>query len=98
MALANAQAEQRLGEYMLLSWYDRDRDFELPQHTSECHLDSATPGYVDYAVSHGASLKLDIEQGRFVFFVYAGHGVTHRPRGDRCAAPRHALCLSAGTR
>jgi|GEM_PF-654841 hypothetical protein len=68
MRLANQEASQRLGEYMLLSWYDRDRDFESPQHSSECHLDSAVPGYVDYGVSHGASLKVDIEQGRFVFF------------------------------
>ena len=28
MSLANAEAEKRLGENMLLSWYDRDRDFE----------------------------------------------------------------------
>jgi hypothetical protein len=68
MQLANLQAGQRLGEYMLLSWYDRDRDFESPQHSSECHLDSAVPGYVDYAVSHGATLKVEFEQGRFVFF------------------------------
>jgi hypothetical protein len=26
------------------------------------------PGYVDYGVYHGATLKIDIEQGRFVFF------------------------------
>ena len=68
MRLANAEAEKRLGEHMLLSWYDRDRDFESPQHASECHLDSAVPGYVDYGINHGATLKVDIEQGRFVFF------------------------------
>lgn len=68
MALAEAEAMRRLGDCMLLSWYDRDRDFESPQHASECHLDSAVPGYVDYAISHGADLKIDIEQGRFVFF------------------------------
>ena len=68
LALANQHAGQQLGDYMLLSWYDRDRDFESPQHASECHLDSAIPGYVDYGVSHGATLKVDIEQGRFVFF------------------------------
>jgi hypothetical protein len=68
MALANRQAEQRLGEYMLLSWYDRDRDFESPQHASECHQDSATPGYVDYGIHHGARLMVDLHQGRFVFF------------------------------
>ena len=47
MSLANAAAEQRCSDYMLLSWYDRDRDFESPQHSSECHADSAIPGYVD---------------------------------------------------
>jgi hypothetical protein len=68
MQLANTEAKKRLGEVMLLSWYDRDRDFESPQHASECHQDSAIPGYVDYGIHHGATLKVDIEQGRFVFF------------------------------
>ncbi len=68
MELADNEAEFRLGEYMLLSWYDRDRDFESPQHSSECHLDGATPGYVDYGINHGATLKIDFENGRFVFF------------------------------
>ncbi|MEN8214418.1 MAG: AF1514 family protein [Pseudomonadota bacterium] len=68
MQLANAEAEKCLGDYMLLSWYDRDRDFESPQHSSECHADSAIPGYVDYGLYHGAKLKIDIEEGRFVFF------------------------------
>ena len=68
MRLADAEAASHLGEYMLLSWYDRDRDFESPQHASECHLDSAVPGYVDYGLSHGARLMVDIEHGRFVFF------------------------------
>ena len=66
MPLADAEAKTVLAEYMLLSWYDRDRDFESPQHASECHLDSATPGYVDYGINHGATLKIDIEDGRFV--------------------------------
>lgn len=68
MALANREAEARLGEHMLLSWYDRDRNFEAPAHASECHADAAVPGYVDYAVHHGATLKVDVEHGRFVFF------------------------------
>lgn len=68
MKLANTEAEKRLGEYMLISWYDRDRDFESPQHSSECHQGSAVPGYVDYGIHHGATLKIDIEEGRFVFF------------------------------
>ena len=68
MQLANKQAENEIGEHMLLAWYDKDRDFESPQHASECHVNSAIPGYIDYALYHGATLKIDIEQGRFVFF------------------------------
>lgn len=68
MARAHEVAAERLGEYMLISWYDRDRDFESPQHSSECHQVGATPGYVDYGVNHGATLKVDIGCGRFVFF------------------------------
>ena len=66
--VADKEAEMRLEMSMLLSWYDRDRDFESPQHASECHQDSAVPGYVDYGINHGAELKIDIEQGRFVFY------------------------------
>ena len=68
MKMAAAEAQSRLGEHMLLSWYDRDRDFESPQHASECHQGAAVPGYVDYGIYHGATLKVDIEHGRFVFF------------------------------
>ena len=68
MAVANEEAQKLIGEHMLLAWYDRDRDFESPQHASECHVNSAIPGYIDYALYHGATLKIDMEQGRFVFF------------------------------
>ncbi|GBE11476.1 hypothetical protein BMS3Abin12_02064 [bacterium BMS3Abin12] len=68
MESADAEACARLGEYMLLSWYDRDRDFESPQHASECHQAGAVPGYVDYGLHHGATLKVDVDGGRFVFF------------------------------
>ncbi len=71
MKVANAEATSRLGDYMLLSWYDRDRDFESPQHSSECHTAGAAPGYVDYGLNHGATLMVDIEGGRFVFFYFA---------------------------
>ncbi len=66
--IANNEAQRHLGEFMLLSWYDRDRDFESPQHSSECHQDSAIPGYVDYGLSHGAKLMVDIDHARFIFF------------------------------
>lgn len=68
MQLAQATAESRLGAAMLLSWYDRDRDFESPQHTSHCDRPGAIPGYVNFGLSHGAKLKVDIGQGRFIFF------------------------------
>jgi len=68
MQVANEEAERRVGDNMLLAWYDRDRDFESPQHASECHVNSAIPGYIDYALYHGATLKIDIENGRFIFF------------------------------
>ena len=71
MELANLEAQQQIGDHMLISWYDRDRDFESPQHSGECHSASAIPGYVDYALNHEAKLKINIESGRFVFFYLA---------------------------
>ena len=71
MQQADDEASRRLGEYMLLSWYDRDRNFESPQHASECHQSGAVPGYVDYGLNHGAALMVDVEDGRFVFFYFA---------------------------
>lgn len=71
LRLANEQAAARLSDPMLLSWYDRDRDFEAPQHVSECHQASAVPGYVDYALHRGATLKIQFGNGRFVFFYRA---------------------------
>lgn len=70
MKHANDDASRRLGEHMLLSWYDRDRDFESPQHSSECHADSAVPGYVDYGLDRGTTLRVDIEDGHFMLFYY----------------------------
>ncbi len=61
--MVDIDASSEVADYMLLSWYDRDRDFESPQHPSECHADSAIPGYVDYGIYHGACLKVDFEQG-----------------------------------
>jgi len=68
MALARDQAEQRFEEYTLVSWYDRDRDFESPPHASECYEGCRKEGYIHYGLNHGAKLKVDIENGRFVFF------------------------------
>lgn len=68
LRIAETEARARLHDPMLLSWYDGDRNFESPQHSSECHSASAVPGYVDYGLYHGAVLRINIEQGRFVFF------------------------------
>ncbi|MCW8825190.1 MAG: AF1514 family protein [Gammaproteobacteria bacterium] len=68
MTLADDIATEKLGQFMLLSWYDRDRDIESPRNSSECHEDAAVPGYVDYGLNHGATLKIDLYQGRFIFF------------------------------
>ncbi len=67
MRVADAEAGRRLGDFMLLSWYDRDRDFESPQHANECDNPEAPPGYLVYGLHHGARLKVDIDDGRFVF-------------------------------
>ncbi len=66
MVLAKNEAEKRFEEYMLVSWYDRDRDFESPAGATEC--DHGVAGYILYGLNHGAKLKVDVEDGRFVFF------------------------------
>lgn len=68
MAMARELAQQRFEEYMLISWYDRDRDFEAPPNTTECPGCTQKEGYIHYGLSHGARLKVDVEDGRFVFF------------------------------
>ena len=64
---AKAEAEEQIGENMLLFWYDRERDLESPGHVSECHDGCATRGYWDYALNRGATLAVDFDDGRFVF-------------------------------
>ncbi len=68
MVLAREVAASRFEDWMLVSWYDRDRDVESPPHANECAGDCAKTGYIDYALSHGATLRVDVEEGRFVFF------------------------------
>ncbi|RLA07488.1 MAG: hypothetical protein DRQ51_05880 [Gammaproteobacteria bacterium] len=68
LIMANKISDEKMDDPMLISWYDKIRDFESPQHTSECHQGSATPGYVDHAINHQAVLKIDFDDGNFVFF------------------------------
>lgn len=65
---AEAEATKRFPEYLLISWYDRERDFESPGHVSECACGGPKQGYIFYAVSRGAKLKVEVDSGRFVFF------------------------------
>jgi hypothetical protein len=64
---ASAVAEELIGENMLLSWYDRERDLESPAHVSECHEGCEVKGFWDYALNRGATLAVDFDEGRFVF-------------------------------
>jgi len=66
--LARSEAEKHFDDYMLLSWYDAERNFESPAHCSECAGDGPKKGYVHYAVNRGARLMVNIEEGRYVFF------------------------------
>jgi len=66
--LADGVAGERFSEYMLLSWYDRERDFESPAHVSECAGDGPKNGYIFYALSRGARLRVEVDGGRFSFF------------------------------
>ena len=67
MELAKNEARDHMDEFMLMSWFDRDRNIESPANSTETPGDELT-GYVFYGISHGATLKVDIEKGRFVFF------------------------------
>jgi hypothetical protein len=73
-SLADARAAQRLDGPICLSWYDRANDRESPAHASECHGDCEIPGYVEYAPTRGAELKIVIGEGDYVF--------CYRPLGE----------------
>ncbi len=71
MKLADEKAQQISGEVMLLSWYDRDRDFESPQYSSECpgQCDSGLCGLWDFA---WCKVNDRHQEWTFYFFLYAG--------------------------
>jgi len=72
--LADEEAGRHLDEPICLSWYDRAADRESPAHASECHGDCEMPGYVEYAITRGAELKVVVGDGDFVF--------CYRPLGE----------------
>ena len=57
---ASEVADEQLGENMLLSWYDRERDLESPPHASACHEGCAIKGFGDYALNSGGALVVFI--------------------------------------
>ena len=64
---ASTVADELIGENMLLSWYDRDRDLESPAHVSECHEGCPTRRYWDYALNRDGALAVDFDDCRFAF-------------------------------
>lgn len=64
---ASTVAAELIGENMLLSWYDRDRELESPAHAGECHEGCPIKGFWDYALNRGGALAVDFDDGRFVF-------------------------------
>ncbi len=72
--LADAAAEELVEEPILLSWYDRLRDLESPRGVTECHRSCNVPGYVEYAMSRGGTLIIDVADGAYVF--------CYRPLGE----------------
>lgn len=67
--MCDAVARSLHGEDVVcLSWFDRLRGHECPAHASECH-DGACPipGYIEYAQSRGAQLRVVVNEGTFVF-------------------------------
>ena len=71
---ADEIADARLDQPVCLSGYDLAADRESPAHASECHGDCEIPGYVEYAMTRGAELKVIIGDGAYVF--------CYRPLGE----------------
>ncbi len=66
--MADAIAISLLGEQTsCLSWYDKLRDHECPAGVSECHDVCDIPGFLEYAETRGAQLKIDVNAGTFIF-------------------------------
>jgi hypothetical protein len=76
---AEKAAEELLGETVCMAWYDRAEDRESPAHASECHGSCEVPGYVEYAETRGAELKVVVDGGAYVF--------CHRSIGEFADAP-----------
>ncbi len=66
-AAADKAAAAELGECTCMAFFDRQAGRESPAHASECHGDCEVPGYEEYAVNRGATLKVVVNGGAYVF-------------------------------
>lgn len=62
-------AKQRNPHTSLLSWYDRKSDRCSPSDTcsNSCSAIEDEPGWEKYARNHGGAIKIDVNNGDFVF-------------------------------
>lgn len=71
VALANSLAERVAAhlaeEYLLLAWYDGQRNEEHP-HVPECQH---KPGWLAYAEGHGGNIRVRLNDGEFDFIFAA---------------------------
>lgn len=65
--LADREADARLGPSTCLAWFDATTGRESPAHASECDGDCELPGWMEYAATRGASLRVDVLPGPFSF-------------------------------
>lgn len=71
---ADQVAQNTLGECTCMAFFDRKSGRESPAHASDCHGDCEVPGYEEYAIHRGATLKVVVNGGEFVFL--------YRPLGE----------------
>jgi hypothetical protein len=76
--MADEEAARSLDRPICLSWFDRAADRESPAHAGECHIGCEIPGYVEYAVTRGAELKVVVGGGAYIF--------CYRPLGEFAAS------------
>lgn len=65
--LAHAMAGELYSEPICLAFYDGERDFRSPQNV-ECHDCCDLPGYAEYAINRGASLRIIFDDGESEFY------------------------------
>ena len=57
-------------EVFCLSWLDRAAGRWSPAKADECHDECEVPGYIEYARSRGAELKVVVNHGEDYVFCY----------------------------